>query len=55
MNHTPCLFVMEPYDHPDIAIVSVLEFAGHGGAIAGPVAEDMMAVHLGLSTPGDPQ
>ncbi|NLJ75718.1 MAG: penicillin-binding protein 2 [Peptococcaceae bacterium] len=56
-GHEPhALFVCYgPYDNPDIAIVSILEFAGHGGAIAGPVAEDMMAVYLGLSTPGGSQ
>ncbi len=44
-----------PYDNPDIAIASVLEFAGHGGTIAGPVAEDMLAAHLGLPIPGEPK
>lgn len=54
-GHSPhALFVcFAPYDNPDIAIASVLEFAGHGGTIAGPVAEDMLAAHLGLPVPGE--
>lgn len=56
-DHEPhALFVCyAPYDNPDIAIASVLEYAGHGGTIAGPVAEDMLAAHLGLPVPGEPQ
>lgn len=50
------LFVcFAPYDNPDIAIASVLEYAGHGGTIAGPVAEDMLAAHFGLPIPGEPK
>ncbi|MFX4261604.1 penicillin-binding protein 2 [Pelotomaculum propionicicum] len=56
-GHSPhALFVcFAPYDSPDIAIAAVLEFAGHGGTIAGPVAEDMLAAHLGLPIPGEPK
>lgn len=55
-HESHALFVCyAPYDNPDIAIASVLEFAGHGGTIAGPVAEDMLAAHLGLPVPGEPK
>jgi penicillin-binding protein 2 len=54
-GHSPhALFVaFAPYENPDIAIAVVLEFAGHGGTIAGPVAEDMLAAHFGLPVPGE--
>ncbi len=56
-GHSPhALFVaFAPYDNPEIAIAAVLEFAGHGGTIAGPVAEDMIAAYLGLPIPGEKQ
>lgn len=56
-GHSPhALFVaFAPYDNPEIAIASVLEFAGHGGTIAGPVAEDMFAAYFGLPIPGEKQ
>jgi len=56
-GHSPhALFVaFAPYDNPEIAIASVLEFAGHGGTIAGPVAEDMLAAYFGLPIPGEKQ
>jgi len=41
-----------PYDNPEIAVAVVMEFAGHGGTAAGPVAEDMIAAHFGLPIPG---
>ena len=54
-HESHALFVcFAPYDNPDIAIASVLEFAGHGGTIAGPVAGDMLAAHFGLTVPGEP-
>jgi len=47
------LFVaFAPYDKPEIAIAVVMEYAGHGGTIAGPVAEDMLAAYFGLPIPG---
>jgi penicillin-binding protein 2 len=54
-DHKPhALFVaFAPYENPDIAVAAVLEFAGHGGTIAGPVAEDMLAAHFGLPVPGE--
>jgi penicillin-binding protein 2 len=54
-GHSPhALFVaFAPYDNPDIALAAVLEFAGHGGTIAGPVVEDMLATHFGLPVPGE--
>lgn len=56
-NHDPhALFVaFAPYDNPEIAVAAVLEFAGHGGTIAGPVAEDMLAAYFGLPIPGEKQ
>lgn len=41
-----------PYDNPEIAVAVVMEFAGHGGTAAGPVAEDMLAAYFGLPIPG---
>ncbi|MDD3653842.1 MAG: penicillin-binding protein 2 [Desulfotomaculaceae bacterium] len=38
-----------PYEHPEIAVAVVVEFAGHGGAMAGPVAESMLAAYFGLT------
>ena len=54
-GHSPhALFVaFAPYENPDIAIAAILEFAGHGGTIAGPVVEDMLAAHIGLPIPGE--
>lgn len=54
-GHNPhALFVaFSPYENPDIAIAAILEFAGHGGTIAGPVVEDMLAAHIGLPIPGE--
>lgn len=47
------LFVaFAPYDKPEIAVAVVMEYAGHGGTIGGPVAEDMIAAYLGLPIPG---
>jgi len=55
-HNAHALFVaFAPYDNPEIAVASVLEFAGHGGTIAGPVAEDMIAAYLGLPIPGEKQ
>lgn len=53
-GHSPhALFVaFAPYDNPEIAVAVVIEFAGHGGTIAGPVAEDMLAAYFGLPIPG---
>ncbi|NLI14604.1 penicillin-binding protein 2 [Pelotomaculum propionicicum] len=55
--HSPhALFVaFAPYDNPEIAVAAVLEYAGHGGTIAGPVAEDMLAAYFGLPIPGEKQ
>lgn len=48
------LFVaFAPYDNPEIAVAVVVEHAGHGGTIAGPVAEDMLAAYFGLPIPGN--
>lgn len=54
-GHEPhALFVAyAPYENPEIAVAAVLEFAGHGGTIAGPVSEDMMAAYFGLPVPGE--
>ncbi|MDD4168821.1 MAG: penicillin-binding protein 2 [Desulfotomaculaceae bacterium] len=38
-----------PYAQPEIAVAVVMEFAGHGGAMAGPVAESMLAAYFGLT------
>ncbi|MDD4237615.1 MAG: penicillin-binding protein 2 [Desulfotomaculaceae bacterium] len=54
LNHdSHALFVaFAPYDKPEIAVAVVIEYAGHGGTIGGPVAEDMIAAYLGLPIPG---
>lgn len=50
-NHA--LFVgFAPFDKPEIAVAVVVEFAGHGGTMAGPVAESMLAAYFGLPEPG---
>jgi len=50
------LFVaFAPYDNPEIAVAVVVEHAGHGGSIAGPVAEDMLAAYFGLPIPSNTQ
>lgn len=36
-----------PYDHPEIALLVMLENAGHGGAEAAPVAGELLAYHFG--------
>lgn len=55
-HNAHALFVaFAPYDNPEIAIAAVLEFAGHGGTIAGPVVEDMLAAYFGLPIPGEKQ
>ncbi|MCG9966997.1 penicillin-binding protein 2 [Pelotomaculum terephthalicicum JT] len=41
-----------PYDNPEIAVAVIVEFAGHGGTMAGPVAESMLAAYFGLPDPG---
>lgn len=41
-----------PYDNPEIAVAVVVEFGGHGGTVAAPVAEDMLAAYFGLPIPG---
>ena len=47
------LFVaFAPYEKPEIAVAVVMEYAGHGGTIGGPVAEAMLAAYLGLPIPG---
>ncbi|BAF59001.1 MAG: penicillin-binding protein 2 [Pelotomaculum sp.] len=52
-DSTHGLFVaFAPYDNPEIAVAVVMEFAGHGGTAAGPVAEDMLAAYFGLPIPG---
>ncbi|OPX87918.1 MAG: Stage V sporulation protein D [Pelotomaculum sp. PtaB.Bin104] len=46
-NHA--LFVaFAPYEQPEIAVAVVMEFAGHGGTMAGPVAESMLAAYFRL-------
>lgn len=48
------LFVaFAPYDKPEIAVAVVVEHAGHGGSIGGPVAEAMLAAYFGLPIPGE--
>lgn len=38
-----------PYDNPEIAVAVVMEFAGHGGTMAGPVAESMLAAYFDVA------
>lgn len=55
-HNAHALFVaFAPYDNPEIAVAAILEFAGHGGTIAGPVVEDMLAAYFGLPIPGEKQ
>jgi penicillin-binding protein 2 len=36
-----------PYDDPEIALFVLLENAGHGGAVAAPVAGEMLSYYFG--------
>jgi len=52
-HDTHALFVaFAPYDTPEIAVAVIMEHGGHGGTIAGPVAESMLAAYFGLPEPG---
>jgi penicillin-binding protein 2 len=37
-----------PYEKPEVAIVVLVEHGGHGGAIAGPIARDVLARYFTL-------
>jgi len=50
-NHA-LIVAYAPYDNPEIAVAVVVEYAGHGGTVAGPVAESMLAAYFGLPEPG---
>lgn len=53
MRDDHALFVAyAPFDNPEIAVAVLVEHAGHGGSVAGPVAEDMLAAYFGLPLPG---
>ncbi len=50
---THALFVaVAPLDNPIIAVAVVVENAGHGGAIAGPIAGDMLRYYFENSSEG---
>jgi len=49
-----------PADKPEIAVVAIVENAGHGGSVAAPVVHDVMAAYFGIepvpvATVGDRQ
>ncbi|HOV78864.1 MAG TPA: penicillin-binding protein 2 [Bacillota bacterium] len=53
-DSTHGLFVaFAPYDNPEIAVAAIVEFGGHGGTVAGPVVEDMLAAYFRLPAPGE--
>ncbi|ABO51055.1 peptidoglycan glycosyltransferase [Desulforamulus reducens MI-1] len=44
-NHA--LFVAyAPYDKPEVAVATVVDYGGHGGSAAGPVARDLFATYF---------
>ncbi|WP_333870132.1 penicillin-binding protein 2 [Desulforamulus putei] len=46
-NHA--LFVaFAPYDKPEVAVATVIDYGGHGGSAAGPVARDLFAAYFGV-------
>ncbi|MDF9408305.1 penicillin-binding protein 2 [Pelotomaculum isophthalicicum JI] len=51
-NNHALIVAFAPFDNPEIAVAVVVEFAGHGGTMAGPVAESMLAAYFGLPEPG---
>jgi len=52
-HDTHAVFVAyAPYDNPEIAVAVVMEYAGHGGTAAGPVAEAMLAAYFGMQKSG---
>ncbi|GAB6158220.1 penicillin-binding protein 2 [Desulfotomaculum varum] len=47
-NHA--LFVaFAPYDKPEVAVATVIDYGGHGGSAAGPVARDLFAAYFGVA------
>jgi penicillin-binding protein 2 len=50
-NDHALIVAFAPFDNPEIAVAVVMEFAGHGGTMAGPVAESMLAAYFGLPEP----
>jgi penicillin-binding protein 2 len=49
--HDHALFIaFAPVDDPRIAVAVIVENGGHGGAVAAPVARQVMDAHLGGST-----
>ena len=46
-NKTHALFVgFAPYDNPEIAISVILENAGFGGSVAGPIAREVIKTYF---------
>jgi penicillin-binding protein 2 len=46
-NHA-LIVAFAPFEEPEIAVAVIMEHAGHGGTVAGPVAEDMLRAYFGL-------
>ena len=40
-----------PADHPQIAVVALVENGGHGGVTAAPIAQDVFAAYFGIPDP----
>ncbi|AEG59297.1 penicillin-binding protein 2 [Desulforamulus ruminis] len=39
-----------PYDKPEVAVVTVIDYGGHGGSAAGPVTRDLLAAYFGVES-----
>ncbi|GAB6179995.1 penicillin-binding protein 2 [Desulfotomaculum defluvii] len=44
-----------PYDNPEIAVATVIDYGGHGGTASAPVARDIFAAYFGIETSTAPQ
>lgn len=42
-----------PYENPEIGLLVMLENAGHGGAVAAPIAGEILAYYFDVSRPGE--
>lgn len=48
-NHALCVGYA-PYDKPEVAVATVIDYGGHGGSAAGPVVRDLFTTYFGLTS-----
>lgn len=39
-----------PFDNPEVAVATVIDYGGHGGSAAGPVCRDLLAAYFGVKS-----